>query len=243
MYKRIIESIKNRDLEKAEELIKQCYEPEPILTICVQYDCLEIVHFLMDNYKISSVYYNKALLKSIEYGNLDMVKILLEKSKVMHRYDLAFIESAQYGKIEIIKYLHSLGIKMKSGLALAIAAENGQLDVVKYLHSHNADIHYDDDYPLNRSIVGGYLEVVKYLVSYDCNIKHWALLDCAKNGHVETIKYVLSMYSDDEIINATKDGDELLQFIIKHNPCEYPKLLEAFRNQGIDVYDMIEREQ
>lgn len=54
---------------------------------------------------------------------------------------------------------------------LQIASGNGHLDLVKYLIKRGADIHGDDDYALVNAVSNNKIDVVKYLVDMGANIE------------------------------------------------------------------------
>ena len=81
----------------------------------------------------------------------------------------ALIKASYYGNLPLVKYLVENGadITAEENAALRWASEKGHFDIVKYLVEHGADITARDNSALKWAIAFGHSEVVKYLTSLE----------------------------------------------------------------------------
>lgn len=119
---------------------------------------LEIFEYLLEqgNLNINSVgYLGMTALSSasIEYGNLEMIKYLLEKGADINVKNedgsTALMTASMYGNLEIIKYLIENGADINAkdnddSTALIYASKWGNLETVEYLVKNGADINIKD---------------------------------------------------------------------------------------------------
>jgi ankyrin repeat protein len=76
------------------------------------------------------------------------------------------------------------------------ACKYGDLELVKYSLREGADIHRNEDHPIQMAADEGHLEVVRYLVSQGANIcvlENCALKLASENGHLEIVQYLESL--------------------------------------------------
>lgn len=188
--------------------------------------------------------------KFIEYvkkGDLENVKLFINNGVDVRKYDDCALKfSAIRGHFEIVKLLIDCGtnINAEDDLALQLSAYNGHFEIVNLLLEKGADTHAKDNYALRWSTRNGHLEVVKLLIKHGADIH--AMNDQAllwSFDHLEITSYLLSFYNDQEITMIIKlNKPKLLSFIMKNANSTYEKLIQGFRNIGVDVYDLIERE-
>lgn len=119
---------------------------------------LEVFEYLLEqgNLNINSVGYlgmTALSLASIEYGNLEMIKYLLEKGADINVKNedgsTALMTASMYGNLEIIKYLIENGADINAkdndgSTALIYASKWGNLETVEYLVKNGADINIKD---------------------------------------------------------------------------------------------------
>jgi ankyrin repeat protein len=117
---------------------------------------------------------------------------LIMRNKILkiYPYELPSIEVATLnGDLETLKYLVSLGIKLKPVL-MEMASQNGHLEIVKYLVS--IDVKPTSD-AINYASANGHLEIIKYLVSLGVKPRSKAIDDASTNGYLEIVKYLYSI--------------------------------------------------
>ena len=91
---------------------------------------------------------------------------MLEHGADLHNKDEALKLAAEYGNLEVVKHLLELGANLHADndWALRSAAAKGHLEVVKYLVEQGADLHAMNDWALRFAAKNVHLEVVKYFV-------------------------------------------------------------------------------
>lgn len=176
---------RNVDLNSANQGSKG-YTP---LECAAANDRFTIVQFLVENG--AHVVGSDALVLAAHYGNLPMVKYLLQKGA----------DPNHIGK-------HPDRLKQT---ALMAAAFNNHLDTVRYLVEKGADLNLSDSggrSALILAIQGNrYLDVVKYLVDNDANLNHtdndnFTAVNCAAcRGYDKTMKYLVEKGADINITN------------------------------------------
>ena len=97
-----------------------------------------IIQYYIENGKEIDihVYNDKVFINSCENGQLETVKILIEKGADIHaQNDKAFIESCWYGKMEIVKLLIDLKVNIhaQNNKAFIECCKTKRFDIVKYL--------------------------------------------------------------------------------------------------------------
>lgn len=151
------------------------------------------------------------------------------------------------------------------------AVENEQFEVVIFLLDNGANIHTDSDWALIGNIENISLKMIKLLVHYGIDIhatdglseedftpgpdldaffsrnkkNDWALYWSIKRRRYEIVNYLLTLYSVEEIKKAFSNEDlkdVLLKYVMKNDLSKYGNVISAFRELGIDIYDLVESE-
>ena len=171
-----------------------------------------------------------ALRHSSQYGQIEVVKFLIEKGANIHAIDdHALIWSSQYGHIEVVKFLVEKGANIHADdeCALRESSRNGHIDVVKFLVENGANIHANNNHALRTSCINGHNEVVKFLVEKGANIhidNDYPLIWSNIYNRIEVVKILLN--SDLEYFSKNQKAIE----IVKSR-----KLVEFYEKFGIDV--------
>lgn len=82
--------------------------------------------------------------------------------------------AVQYGQLEVCKLLleHGADVHTWNNLTLRYATYYGHLEVCKVLLEHGADVHACDNLPLIYAAMKGHLEVCKLLIEHGANINN-----------------------------------------------------------------------
>ena len=113
--------------------------------------------------------YDDLLLQSCKEGDLENVKLALEKGANVHcDQDKPLIFSSIKGYTEIVKLLLDNGayVHMWQDYSLIWSSTKGYTDTVKVLLEYGADIHVNNDEPLRKSEQNGHTETVELLKKY-----------------------------------------------------------------------------
>lgn len=211
----IVGKIKNNEDNKMtilEERIKNYKSSEVELKII---KCLINSHYdIYTNYKY-------LMMESIIDKHLDIVELLIKNNAELQEMNDNFL------------LLCIMGNKYKF---VEIFIKNG------------ANVQFNNDEPLRSSAKRGFLEITKLLVNNGANIcaeNNGALyISCVKN-HIKIVDYLLSCYSFSELKNAFNDQkliNVMLNYLMKKDLSKYDMVVTVFRELGIDVFDMIEKE-
>ena len=84
---------------------------------------------------------------------------------------LAFVRATLFGHINIVEYLLERGGMASIDEGLMWASNGGHISIVKLLLKNGADIHVEDDFPLQRAVQEGYPDVVELLLKNGANTK------------------------------------------------------------------------
>lgn len=106
------------------------------------------------------------LLVTSEHGQLDRVKLLIERGADIHFRNNEVMQIAvRNGNLGLLKYIYSTGAIGGELLneAIYLAVRNGRLEVFKYLHSIGAVINEE---LLNRASCEGHIDIVSYLIEH-----------------------------------------------------------------------------
>lgn len=215
---------------------------------------IEAVKFLLDvDFKTS--YHDNEERSALAYAcmadNLDIFELLFHL-----RGPTNLVEHAcKYGSLKVLKFLTNKG--MKTYCALHAACGNGHMEIVKYLVENGYDMDNLDGHKnpaLYYAVAKGYLEIVDYLVNkgakpYTRDNYIVGLNEALKNGHFETVRYLLNRYTPKNIHRRnvleypSKRGDlEMVKYLVsKGADINYiddfaPGILVALNNGHMDLF-------
>lgn len=192
---------------------------------------------------------DNALYWSVRNGHLEVTIYLIEQGAIIR--DGIMYYAIMNNHFEIIKYLvNGKYITNKAyGLSLVNSIVFGHIETVKYLFQNtNYCAHnYDNQKSLYLyySTIYGHLDVINYLIEFNVFTYDEVLLFSAENNHSKAVSSLLTLNREDEIKTAINNDNKkiLLKFLLRHNVTNYLYLINIFREKGIDVFDMIEKEK
>jgi ankyrin repeat protein len=222
---------------------------------------LDIVKYLVEekgaDAKAADKYGKTPLHWAAGYGNLDVVKYLVEKGAdakaAANDGNTPLHWAAGYGNLDVVKYLVEKGANVTAAAndgntSLHWAAGNGKWDVVKYLvEEKGADVTAaanDGNTSLHWAAGNGKWDVVKFLVEKGADIKatnneggthlHWAAINCKLGA----MKYLVEEKGAD-VKAAHNDGNTPLHRAARYSKWDAVKYLvekcangEATANDG-----------
>lgn len=157
---------------------------------------------------------NKILLEKCKNGQLNCVKLLIEKKADCEIYIDAIQWASDFGHLKIVKFLVMLGIYYKSNHDWSIrwASMHGYWGIVKFLIENGANYMEDGDCAIRWASASGHLEVVKLLIEKGINNIDNAIRWASGNDQLEIVKFLLMnganyrIYNDAAIEWATEKG-------------------------------------
>lgn len=185
------------------------------------------------------------------YGNLNTVTYLVEIGadvNVNYKGCHILLLVAIKGRFDIVKFLIDKGSEVSDRI-LKYCIHHENLEMVKYIYAKRADIHFNCDELL---IYSSTIEIAKFLIEngadiYACNhrvLKEFSLIK--ERYQLEIITdYFLSLYSEEKLKESLENEElktELLKFILKRDLTRYGKVISVYRELGIDIYDLVEKE-
>ena len=136
-------------------------------------------------------------------GKLAMIKYLVEKEGTpIENY--AITNATSGGHFDVVKYLLGDEVRDEQGNVYKLPKEkiakigddpsimsnalmHGSFEIINYLAAKGAVIKGG----INEAIVGGKLEIVKFLLGKGQYPDGYALVDAAKNGHLEVLRHLM----------------------------------------------------
>jgi ankyrin repeat protein len=201
-----------------------------------------------------------SLLRACEYGDLEMLKYLIENCGCDANYELGYslVEIAcMNGHLDVLKYLVEKGadMRIRKDCPLQFAAKNGHLDVVKFLVKRGADVRASNDYAFFRACEFGHLDVVQFLIEKGVNVNVHDDWGCAvgfasRFGYLEIVKLLIEkgadihIYDNFAIRNAARNGHlEIVNLLIQngadiHAQNDYA-ICHAARNGHLQIVKLL----
>jgi ankyrin repeat protein len=174
-------------------------------TICSQNRSVIMANIFFNKFG-KLAFENEKVLKFM--GDFRLVKTLADLGADIHiDEDKPFLYSAKYGNLEVVKYLVERGANV-GYKPLFCSARYGHLEVVKYLVERGANIHYNvfGNNVLTNAL--HHLEVVRYLVESGVNITIYNLYEAIPEDRIEIIRLYLSNHTFNqlELANALNEA-------------------------------------
>ena len=140
---------------------------------------------------------SSACSEACRYGNLDVLKLLVENGFLVNGgFRTPCGLAVQGNHMNILVYLISIGHSNFEPLSLSYASLNGNLDMVKILRSHGfswkipSTYFGQEVYVISEAARGGHLEVMKWMVENGCPIGMRAFNEAAGFGDVKILEWL-----------------------------------------------------
>lgn len=246
--------IKYTNLELVKHIIELGFDfdnnKDKLLEIAIGSGNLEMVTFFVtkgaDINKITMYdgrYHNirKSIFKCIEIGNLEILQYLVDNGALIHDCYGIFKFAIYCGNLEMIKYFVNQKVNLTEGL-LRCAVDRGEFTIMKYL-IEECNYTVNEVHVLSILAEYGCLDMIEYLLSKGANLHCFdILITSISNNRTAIVNYMVSFYPN-EINNLNGELiSDIVKAISKKELSDYHSLIDLFRNIGIDVYDMIEKE-
>lgn len=143
-----------------------------------------------------------SLIVAAKVGNIDLVRLLLDRDADVHASDGgALTTAASTGHVKIAKLLldHGAEVNASGGKSLEQAVWQGNLEMVKLLVGRGAEINAGGGIALTSAANGNRFEIAKLLIERGAKINSSdgeALWHAAAEGHFEMAKLLLECGAD-----------------------------------------------
>lgn len=213
----------------------------------IEYGYLEIVKLLVEN----GVNAADQLYRSIRYGHLEIFHYLFEldnEEDCISLLKYCLSKNVYDGQIKIAKYLVQFGnIHFDNNTFLNYEKIFENLTVVKFLaESCNKEFL---DHMLSYFTKHYNSNVCIFLIENGANIylnDHIILRTNIKLSFKDVLISLLPRYNLENlkiVLNKTKYRNRLIPFLLKQDLSKYLKVVQVYREFGIDLFDMIENEK
>lgn len=213
------------------------YNNDSLLSIAAENGHYDIVEYLL---KKSKKHNNEALRLSIDNGHLLIVKLLIDNGMSIDNNLLNI--SIRCNRIPIAKLLIENSTICNVTYELLRGLQFGHYKIVELFvkngfHSVNV---------MKKSIHYGQLEIVKRYVENNDNLELYLLRSAIMQNQHHIFDYLLPHYNSQQlkkILSKTTLSNKILHFIVQYELSKYPILILLYREYGIDVFDLIEKEK
>jgi ankyrin repeat protein len=180
--------------------------------------------------------YDNALIISVKYGHLHVIRYLVEDcgTDVNIEEDSILYYSVVIGRFDIIQYLIGHGLRIHDlpmhdiGIALSECIAGRHIKVFKYLVMHGAAL----DIAIRISIEYGELELIEYLLERGAALDV-ALAASIEVGNLELVKYIVGRGADVHSIHKTT---------IQHMAIRgRPTIINYLNEQGAGIYTNVKK--
>lgn len=238
----ICELIKRNNINKAKQLADKVLLERYLASIS-NGDIDDVIFMIEDKLINPGDHDSIGLIRACQTGQLNIVKYLIEYCKINVATDdnLALQSSVYNGYIDIVKFLIKLkeiDIKVDNCIILIHAVNSNNLEMVKLVTISLLSI--DKKIPkdtVNRAFISACnkdckcdginctaLNIVKYLANFDINPaaeNNQAIILAAKNGHLEMIKFLLTLKN----VDPSADHNKALRLACYYGHLEIVKYL------------------
>lgn len=248
-------AIKGGHTEVAKILFEEYFniydEREKIIFLSAEYGNLEILKLIIDRFNS----FDCEIIKMAACnGHYAVVKYLIDRIGEYDNHNCtAYMDalelSVENGHIEIVKMLIKVCHETHKREELRISAVKNRLDIFTLLVDCGATIHHKNDQLLIFCVINNRPEFVSLLLKKGAKVNthtHMSLEISVERDYQDIIKILLLHYEIEELKKAlliNKIKKIILTKMVNWNLSEYSILIQAFREIGIDIFDLIENEK
>ncbi len=197
--------------------------------IALQRGNSQLVKFCVENgADINEVNNRWPIVEASIYGNVDVVKYLLEHGANLHfQEDLAFRVACVFGQLEMAQFLfgqEGVDVHASNEDALIGAAENEQIEIVRWLLEMGANLHARDGMALTVAADSNSVTMVRCLVEHGLFDTQGDALSTALSSESPHVNIELVQLLLDEG-GSTVSNYDLMQLALHHREPEIGRLM------------------
>jgi hypothetical protein len=247
--KKIIDSIKEKNIEELKILITKNQYKKQIITNSASIYILETVledetnEYIL-NFLLNQPFFNPAVdnqkyfTMCCKKGYLNYIKLFInsDKIKIDYEYNVAFRKAVEKNQIEVVKYLIStnkVNVRSKNDEASIIAVKKNFKEIINILLECDLNIVAKDNAVIRSLIKNNEIELIKKVFnnknykSKSTYIAAWEEAASIKNETI--INYILDRNDYDLIDNISQ---KLIKRLIAENNIEYLKIIIKKMNKN-----------
>ena len=201
------------DLESVKYLITKFVPNENTLINVVESDNLELMKYLMENYRdlLANVDLNRLSRISIREGNLEILEYLIYQHDIVYEENDYVIQTNYTIMSGDLKLIKEQNVEPNNEF-LRVAVKSENLEMIEYFADGIANLNKG---ALRIAIESCNLEIVRYLLEkynprFNKNRAHYILKQVIESGSLEILKYLIEEYkikvSEDLVIDAIRNN-------------------------------------
>lgn len=201
---------------------------------------LTLVSYYMKEIGYNQKYYASALFNSFIQNHVEVTKLLIENGATFTYWnDILIDQIIRDGNLEMVKLFLNPVLESNKSYDYSISFNKDS----SYKKLEKLEMPGVYNY-LHESIHSDNLEMVKYFVNLGLIVSIKDLHKAFFSGNEDIMRYLLTLYSEEELVSFIKKYPEMLiQFLKKKELSKYEKVINAYRMCGIDIFDLIENEK
>jgi ankyrin repeat protein len=184
-----------------------------------------VVARLLKNERVKSSKESCPLTVAVINGNLDIVDMLLNDSKIDPGKNESIILASQHNYLNILNRLlqdHRVDPSIRDNYSIEIAAQNGHLSIVeRLLHDPRVDV--SNDQAIGRAAEYGHLDIVICLSKHSNpggNL-NYAIRHASLNGHIDIVNLLLK----DRRVDPSDEDNRAVQWASRKGHLQVVKSL------------------
>lgn len=212
------------------------------IKIAVKYLYLHFIELLLEKLAIEYPYfnttvpYNDIMLTVIKHGDLDIAKLMLEKSHYRY-YDRYVEEAASNGHLDVVKFIVEKSeredVHIDYRAAAQQAATKGHLDVVEFI----LDKGYNDYNDLMCfAAPSGKIDIIRLLVERGANNYNETMREAGFFGSMDVIELMLAKgannYNETMLSAVWQNKINVIRLMLKKGADNYNEVMDKAAERG-----------
>ena len=183
--------------------------------------------------------YEKIMVNAASRGNIDVVKLMLEKGAKDYNWAMRCASEGSHMDI-IVLMIEKYGANDFNG-AMITAAGNGQINVVRFMLAYGANNY---DAAMINAAGSGEIDIVKLMIEKGANDYNSAMTEAVENGHIDVVKFMLEKGACNynyQMSNASSSGYiDIVKLMLERGATDYNDAMSCAASAGqIDIIKLM----